>query len=849
MRTAVRVGQAWEFSHLYGGKEAVVWNLVPRQHSAQTTTARQRRTGESQMNTTTAAARDAVRAAKKKQLAGLNTAIEGIITGGLKAAAMEGLKYVAGVAYEGNRAICDDPNSRIIEKTFCMVVKGLSGGGSDDSLQQNVDRIVSTLNEVNAKVTQINDNVKTLLKEMDLVHLEIAEAVVGADAYSAIRKIQEDYDGYTRSIANLQKHPDQALAYYTEVITETKLQRKIDSVFNALIRGVANKESLLGNIMQQIDTKGPDDDLVACYRVYEEYVSSILLELGKGKLVVGSALLYFETLRQNGKLSADLTKRLADLAITGQSWRKQWKEQMATLLNHFNTHFERFVMNRSAISEPLESGPQPSPAQGINPYFFPDDAREAFRAADAFCSSQQEEYGLRGRVFSMGGQFNGTLKFKDGSEVPADKTATFTVSRKLDYWTATGQAGIYNKVEFSDQWTVHRYHSAGVAAGARELNIPLPYTPPVIRLAKCDPQTLRPSSAAGAVEFGSFVEIVRAGGSFAFLSGAWNTGHEDKDSSNTTNRLAVEKVEELRDVPEYKIRSGEAAIGKIGRPEVGLRKGGHLHHTLSSHSLEGRFRTWLETAKTIEFPVTSANEHISLVWSLGLGHRQPSTLANAAQLNKFLRGPAVRPTQPKTPITDDDVQAKQFILGVNFDPTLAVPDQGCRLHAGVRLYPVWDGQSADAGWNYGSIRSSAYAGRIQVGVFREELDTETSVAQTLLDLYKSRKLRFRFEAWYDSRVESSGLDLTPFVMYAQAELGNAFVELKPGPGGTPIDPKGGSLPNLLHRPAGKCFSFDYDQSGIQDHVAFYDAGYLMVYGQVGGVRLERRPLVWGDRDW
>ena len=56
------------------------------------------------------------------------------------------------------------------------------------------------------------------------------------------------------------------MAYYTELITETKLHRKIDIVFNALVSGVANKPSLLGNIMQQIETKGPNDDLLMCYR-------------------------------------------------------------------------------------------------------------------------------------------------------------------------------------------------------------------------------------------------------------------------------------------------------------------------------------------------------------------------------------------------------------------------------------------------------------------------------------------------------------------------------------------------------------------------------------------------------
>lgn len=781
----------------------------------------------------------------------LNTAVGNLITGGLQAAAMQGLKYVAGMAYEGNRAICDDPNTRIIEKTFCMVMKGLAGGDSGGNvLEQNLDEIANKLKEVDSKVTEINNNVKTILREMNLVHLEIAEAVVGADAYSAIRAIQENYDRFTNSILNLKDHPDQVLAYYKQAITETRLHEKIDTVFNSLIRGIADKESLLGNMIQQVETKGAGERLLTCYRVYEAYVNSILLDLRKGNTVVSSALLYFELLRQNGKLEADLSRKLADLAINNQSWRKQWEGRIDTLLDHFNTHWERFAINRSATAP--ADGTGPAPAQGINPFFFPEDAREAFRAADGFCSIQQESYGLRGRIFSMGGQFKGPLNFKDGSTAGATKTATLTINRKLDYWSATGQQpNVYNKVQFSDQWTVHRYHIPGAAAGTKELGIPLPYTPPAIEVTKCDKQTLQPSSSQDTAEFGSFVEIARAGGGFAFLSGAWSPGSEDKDASNTTNREVVLKVAELRQTPEFKIRYRQATIGKIGRPEVGLVKMGLLHHKPSSYFLEGTYRTWLETAKTIEFPTTSANEHIRLVWSLDPARTQTRGLVTADELNKLLRGGALRPTQPKSSITDDEVQSKPFIIGVNYDSTAAIPNQGCWLRAGFTLYPVWDGQKANAARDYGAIRGSALAGARQVGVFREGENKDNSVTQRLLELPSSRNLRFRFEVSYDLHVESSGLDMTPFALYARAELGNAYLELAPGYGGVPLPPAEVTLTSMLKRRGGRCFAFDYDHTGLLDHVMFYDVGgWLMAYGQVGNDRFDRRPLAWGERpDW
>lgn len=791
---------------------------------------------------------------EKPKKKALEDAALGLIQGQLKQAAMEGLKFVAGMAYEGNRALCDDPNTRFIEKTFCMVVKGLSGaGGGDSPLKQNLDKIMTTLKEVDAKVTQISANVKLILQEMDLLHLEIAEALVGAEAYKALGSIHEEYDRFIKSLENLKDRSDQALAYYAEVITDTRLQRKLDTIFSALTKEIATKEPLLGNIIRQIEVKGANESLWVCYRMYEEYVNSILLDLRKGNTVVSSALLYFETLRQNGKLPGDILTRLANLAINNQIWQKHWDEQIDTLLDHFNTHWDRFAITRSAtISTNPADGQKltAAPAQGINPFFFPEDARDTFRAADAFCSMQQETYGLRGRIFSMGGLFNGALTFQGGSTAAAKKTATLTISRKLDYWSAS-QPGIYDKVEFSNQWTVHRYHIADVAASTRNLETALPYTPPPIEVTKCDRQTLQPSASTEAVTFGSFVEIARAGGAFAFLSGKWNKGSEDKDPSNATPPEVVNKVEDLREVVEFKIRSGQRALGKIGRPEVGLAKTGGLHWKLGSHSLQGTYRTWLETDKTIEFPAISTDEHIALIWSIDPSRRQTSALITAAQLNTILSGHNLRPTKPKKKFSDDDVQMEPFLIAVNYDSSLnPFPDQGCRLQAGLRLYPVWQDQRPNQSWDYPALRNTAMAGARTAGVFREAEMKERTVEQRLTDVYTKRKLRFRFEASYDIRVETSGVDETPFALYTRAELKNVHLELRSGSVGTELSPGEVTLASLLKRPDGRCFAFDYDHSGLMDHIAFYDVGYLMIYGQVGSSRFQRRPLTWGPgRDW
>jgi hypothetical protein len=792
----------------------------------------------------------------------LADSVVSLAQGQAKEAAMMALKYVAGTFLEGNKAICSDPNARIIEKTMCLVMQSLAGGSSGPSnaeLKQHLQQISSKLQEVDTKVTQIDANVKKALKELDLVHLELAQLAVGADAITAIRLIRGEYAQFQTAVANLQDNPKDVLAYYATVITVTKLQSQLDTIFGSLTEGVDNKESLLGNMIRQIEAKGAQQSLLNCYRMYEEYLNSIILDLRKGNVVVSTALLLFEILKQNNQLPSWLKSQLAPLFISAPSWQAHWTTQIDTLLDHFNRHLEQFAITRSATASATTGA---APAQGLNPFFFPEDARAMFRAADAYCASQQETYGLRGRIFSMGDQFKGRLSLKDLKDASVriesgpTKTYTFTIGMALDYWSATHQSGVYDKVEFSNQWTVHRFHIPSVGTNDLDIVLPLlPYRPPAINVTQCNRQTLQASSSADAVAFGSFVEIARAGGGFALLSGGWNRGSEDKDTSNNPPKNWVEKVKELRELRDFTIRAPGRPPEHIKRPEVGLLKGGPFSYRGIGYetNIEGTFRTWLETAKTIEFPPTSANEHIRLVWSLEPAVQEFWDGATADELNRMLRASeSIRLVNHKNDITDADVRAKRYIIGVNFDPTLKIANKGCRVSAGVRFYPDWDGQRADWIWHYPALQSSAVAGAIQMGVFRESENTNNSVVQSLGEPLSrnSRKLRFRFEAFYDLRLELSGINSTPFVAFTRAQLANAYVELRPGSGGTIIPPSDLTLEKMLTRPGARCFAFDYDQIGMLDHVVMYDAGYLMVYGNVGGAKLQQRPLTWGpDRDW
>jgi hypothetical protein len=519
-----------------------------------------------------------------------------------QAAAKAALTFLATKAVEGSHCRPNMDDAGVIIKTWCMVVRGIADSNEKEfkeRLNSQIDNIAQTIGVVNEKVSIINTNVNRLLREMDLLHLEIREVLSGTQAYSAIQDINVRYNRYAEVFKGI--NPEsltstgaQATTFFKDLIYSEKLYDKMDIIHNALLNSVVpGKECLLRNAIRQISVKGENKPLLDCYTLYQEYVNAVMFSLLYGNLLVETAVACCEVLGENNKLDAPA------LPFSTKDWKKRWRERLETLLAGFNSHLEWFVLERSAEK-----------AKGINPFFLPADARQTFWRADAFCS-RYLGYGLRGRIFSMGGQFDGTLKFKDGTTAAGVKSAV-QIGQKLDYWSATTTPGVYDKlVGFSDEWTVHRFYIPNVTAGSRALDITRPYSPPAIDIGKIDERTFQasdqPSSTDPALKtFGSFVEIARAGGGFAFLSGGWVAGNADNDSSNKGVEKDIGKVTEHRNPSEYEIRD-RGMVAKVSRPEVGLVKGGWVHPggrivgAGNNSHLNGSFRTWLADGKDHKF--------------------------------------------------------------------------------------------------------------------------------------------------------------------------------------------------------------------------------------------------------
>jgi hypothetical protein len=818
------------------------------------------------MGTTTAAT-------PKKEETALDKATGKLIdlaTGQIQNLAIMGLKALAGAYYESRRATCEDDKANILEKTICLAVGTFAGvGPGGPSLDDKVDKVISTLDQVNSNVNEIKQTVNVILTKVNLVRLDISQLAVAAPTYKALQDIQIAYDQFQQYVRDIKK-TDRS-AFFSQVLTGSdNLPKGIERAFNALTNGVSGKPSLMENALQQIEQEAPNSSLWACYHLYQEYVNSILLDLGKGKVVIEAALVYFQAMEKYGKSPAERPASKISL----EDWHAQWNKAMASLLERYNKQWDLYVLNRYAArpEDPQLPDLSPTRAQGINPFFFPDDARETFRSADAFCCIQSNKYGLRGRIFTQGTEFNGALKFKSGTYAIEKTTETVKINKKLDYWTAS-QHGVYDKVDFSDEWTVHHYLITPVKAGVMELNVALPYTPPPIQISKCNPQTLQPpkegENTSDAVDFGSFVEIARAGGTFALLSGTWKAGRLNDDASNekSTPKLGVFAAKERNDVNDFKIRERQVELCTVPRPEVGIAKGGPMPRDLGKKDgwfLKGNLRVWRETDKKVQLPAAQPNQHIRVVWSLNRAPLQPSIIT-AGEFNACFRKPTDLLAQKET-ITEDALRRAHLAIRIDYSTVefdMLRQLAGCRAEAGFRFYPVWNGQDSGAFRNARMIYTAARVHSRQAGVFKEEYGKdkdgkdiiETGVSQRLYPLPDDRKVQFRFESFYDVRIENSGLagnDYTPFVVYTRGEIENCYLELKPGsegPGGA-VAPATLTFTSMLGRQNGECCAFDYDKLGKADNVLFLDAGHVMAYGHVGAERFARRPLVWGaGRAW
>jgi hypothetical protein len=451
-------------------------------------------------------------------------------------------KSVGQLASMGYNTNCKakDLDYKSDDSWYCGVFASLSGEKEKefkDRMLHNMARIRGSLANIETGIAEIQRQQQAIFDLNRIILLKLDEVGPETTIGKNISLIRTVYDEqFARMFRNPVEgstqpstlDPDRMRAFARQIIFTDRMESLLGVIHDQLVRSqIGGKDPLLRayakRAFEQIKND-PANGLEPAYVYLESSVDGLLADQRRGFLLYVWAA---ETLQSDcevattegaaGRITADQVKSrckpFRDLPHTAMEYRATFAEHVRAQLNELNAGLEYQVLAASN-----------SHARQAN--FIIPVAEPLFRRVDVFTAGNLGEgLGIRGRVITMGDSFNGNLSIAGKPRTPSG--AANTVSNRdgrTDWWKATAKAGVYDQIQFSDQWKIFHYHVPSAAAGTYAIDTSLPHRPQIqvanIVLGTGETQT--------SVPFGSFTAIDRAGGGYALLSGEWELVKKDE---------------------------------------------------------------------------------------------------------------------------------------------------------------------------------------------------------------------------------------------------------------------------------------------------------------------------------
>jgi hypothetical protein len=177
---------------------------------------------------------------------------------------------------------------------------------------------------------------------------------------------------------------------------------------------------------------------------------------------------------------------------------------------------------------------------------FPPGSLNTLMRANYLTMTLSGKQGMWGRVYSMGDKWNAAATIKCGtiwstSFMPAMdyKVPVNDASGTLDWWVSTGKNAVYDEVHFAKEWRVLHYQYQQTP-GLCELQSVVPGSPNHIPWAEKGTEVIEVMGPDNTkINFGSFLGVQRAGGTYAMVSGDWSGGHSQpyrEDGGDATKK-------------------------------------------------------------------------------------------------------------------------------------------------------------------------------------------------------------------------------------------------------------------------------------------------------------------------
>jgi hypothetical protein len=405
-----------------------------------------------------------------------------------------------------------------------LLCAALSGWAAEETWKESVTGELTQIRDHMSRIEQNLDDIRSsidnLLLLTNLTHLKLDEVLTGTTVVEYFVKFSAYFkDHFSKLFPAVGPSPADLEALKTrvnpttlkqladDVLVKSDFPEKLGYIHRLMIdQPMAGKSQLLNLYARELSAQAQimRADPLKLYELYENTVADLLYQQARAHLMCVYAAAALKGQQEiSGK---DITG--PDPKALWADWEEKRREQ----LEEFNRNVEWIVLGLSPD------------VHGRDPYFLHPLAAQIFALADRFTATILGEYGLWGRIISMGDEFTGAIEL-DGKPLEARNKggAKISIGTALDWWSRSkGSSGVLDTVHFASEWKVFRYTKKVDRGGKYPFKAPLPYNRAEQEVLSFKKSDFTPAPAGpDTVWFGSFTEVQRSGGGFALLSGRW----------------------------------------------------------------------------------------------------------------------------------------------------------------------------------------------------------------------------------------------------------------------------------------------------------------------------------------
>lgn len=506
-------------------------------------------------------------------------------------------KAIANAYYSGS---CTGKTLDTAHSYVCGLVGSFTG--QDEKVFR--EEVKSQLTAISSQLKSISEGQERLGRSLDkadeTAYKRFKQAAAenhATDIFVDIRTLWSQFEEVTKPLAVISEDIKRTRAEETvnlaKEIREGKLDARLDRLNTLMTQSVLGNQPLLRYEFVEKRGKNDPDGALDVYDSVEKTYAEVLMDEQRAYLMV----LWADQVAQAECSSEAQCKSIESHARGFQAKFESHTRQQAEA---FNKAVDWYLLSFDLT-------------HGASPLVLPPGGTDIVRRANYMTSSiltadekAPEAQGLWGRVYAMG---PGAVKIRvtcGGQQKVLDPVLEYTVpvhdpSRSLDWWTSSAGDNVYDEVRFARDWRVLHYRWAGAPQGPCTVDtvLPgeprrsLPWTDPAAGVTQVANTQVDNTPVEKRVQrnFGSFLAVQRAGGTYALMTGGnWlrqrDAYQEEKGSAKIADHRFEWRIEADRFVPWISL----------------ISEGFGRYVVLSGSTVDNKTQIHLLSRKKIRFP-------------------------------------------------------------------------------------------------------------------------------------------------------------------------------------------------------------------------------------------------------